>query len=113
VERYNPFIFSSYPTIRNPEEIVMTTLRMEVEIAESAKSKMDETYNQCSSLMSSLNGAVSSLQASWQGNSATEFQGVYDTWKSNMNTTMENLQQMASRLQNEITEWKNMAEKLA
>ncbi len=91
----------------------MTTLHMEVEIAESAKSKMDNTYSSLTELMSALNTSVSSLQTSWQGNSAGEFQQVYDSWKSNMNTTMQNLQQMATRLQSEITEWKNMAEKLA
>ena len=47
------------------------------------------------------------------GNSATEFFNLYEQWKSNMNTTLENLNNMAAKLQAEINEWEQMASKLA
>lgn len=91
----------------------MTTLHMEVETARNAQSTMANTYQQLTSLIQSMTSTVNSLQSAWMGNSATEFFGVYDQWRSNMNTTLENLNQMASKLQAEINEWEQVASRLA
>jgi WXG100 family type VII secretion target len=91
----------------------MATLHMEVETARNAQSNMANTYQQLTSLLQSMTSTVNGLQPAWMGNSATEFFGLYDQWKSNMNSTLENLNTMASRLQNEINEWEQMASKLA
>lgn len=91
----------------------MTTLHMEVETARNAQTNMVNTYQQLTSLLQSMTSAVNGLQPAWMGNSATEFFSLYDQWRSNMNTTLENLNQMASKLQAEINEWEQMASKLA
>ena len=91
----------------------MTTLHMEVETARATQSNIANTYQQLSSLLQSMSSSVGNLQPVWMGNSATEFFGLYDQWKSSMNTTLENLNTMAQKLNTEINEWEQMASKLA
>jgi WXG100 family type VII secretion target len=91
----------------------MATLHMEVETARSAQSTMASTYQQLTNLLQSMTSTVNGLQPAWMGNSATEFFGLYDQWRSGMNTTLENLNTMAAKLQGEINEWESMASKLA
>lgn len=91
----------------------MTTLRMEVEAVQSAQTNMQNTKQQLDQLLATMSNTVTGLQSNWMGNSATEFLSLYDQWKSGMNTSLENLAQMASRLQNEINEWNQMASKLS
>ena len=90
----------------------MTTLHMDVETARSAQSNMTNTHQQLTGLLQSMSSTVNGLQPAWMGNSATEFLGVYDQWKSSMNSLLDNLNTLSSRLQNEINEWDQMASKL-
>jgi len=91
----------------------MTTLHMEVETARSTQSTIANTHQQLMSLLQSMTSAVNGLQPAWLGNSATEFFGLYDQWRASMNTTLDNLNTMSTRLQAEINEWEQMAAKLA
>jgi WXG100 family type VII secretion target len=91
----------------------MTTLHMEIETARSTQSSMNNTYQQLNSLLQSMTSSVGNLQPAWMGNSAMEFFGLYDQWKSGMNTTLENLNTMSTKLQAEINEWEQMANRLA
>lgn len=91
----------------------MTTLHMEVEAARSTQSNMMNTYSQLTSLVQSMSSSVNGLQGSWLGNSATEFFGQYEQWRSQANNILEQLNQLSTRLQNEIAEWEAMASKLA
>lgn len=91
----------------------MTTLHMEVEQARSTQNTMTNTHAQLMSTLQSMNSAVNGLQPAWLGNSATEFFGEYEQWKSSMTTILENLQVLSQRLGNEINEWESMASKLA
>ena len=91
----------------------MTTLHMEVETARSTQHSMTNTQAQLTSMLQSMTSSVNSLQTAWLGNSATEFFGEYEQWKSSMTTLLENLQLLSTRLNNEITEWETMASKLA
>jgi WXG100 family type VII secretion target len=91
----------------------MTTLHMEVETAQSTQSSMNNTYQQLNSLITSMNNSVNGLQPAWMGNSATEFFGLYEQWRSGMTQSLEQLNQMTTRLQAEIAEWEQMASKLA
>ncbi len=91
----------------------MTTLHMEVESARSTQNTMNNTHAQLTSMLQSMNSSVNGLQPSWMGNSATEFFGEYEQWRANMNTVLENLQALNTRLANEITEWESMASKLS
>lgn len=91
----------------------MATLHMEVETARSTQSSMNNTHGQLSSLLQSMNSAVNGLQPAWQGNSATEFFGEYDQFRSAMTQMLEALSVLNTRLGNEITEWEAMSSKLA
>ncbi len=91
----------------------MATLHMDTEIARSTQNNMVNTYQQLSQLLQSMTSAVNSLQPAWMGNSATEFFHLYEQWRSGMNTTLENLNTMAAKLQAEIAEWEAMAQKLS
>jgi WXG100 family type VII secretion target len=91
----------------------MTTLHMEVETARGTQNSMNNTHAQLTSMLQSMTSSVNGLQPAWMGNSATEFFGEYEQWKSSMTTMLENLQLLNTRLGNEITEWESMASKLA
>lgn len=91
----------------------MATLHMEVESARGTQNTMNNTHAQLLSLMQSMTSSVNGLQPAWLGNSATEFFGEYEQMKTSMNTLLENLQVLTTRLGNEITEWESMASKLA
>jgi WXG100 family type VII secretion target len=91
----------------------MTTLHMEVETARNTQSSMNNTSQQLSSMVQSMTSSVNGLQPAWMGNSATEFFGLYDQWRSQMTTLLDQLNQMNQRLAGEINEWEQMASKLA
>ncbi len=91
----------------------MATLHMEVETARGTQSNMNNTQQQLASLVQSMTSSVNGLQPAWMGNSATEFYGLYDQWRSQTTQLLDQLNQMQSRLGNEINEWEQMASKLA
>ena len=91
----------------------MATLHMEVETARGTHSNMTNTHQQLLSALQSMTSAVQNLQPAWMGNSATEFFGEYDQWRNNTNNLLEQLNALSTRLQNEITEWENMAQRLS
>ncbi|OIN95212.1 MAG: hypothetical protein AUJ21_03590 [Anaerolineae bacterium CG1_02_58_13] len=86
---------------------------MEVETARGTQNSMTNTQAQLTSMLQSMTSSVNGLQPAWLGNSATEFFGEYEQWKSSMTTLLENLQLLGTRLNSEITEWESMASKLA
>jgi len=86
---------------------------MEVEVARSTQNTLSNTQAQLASLVQSMNTAVNNLQPNWQGNSATEFFGEYEQYRTTMNQMLEALNVLQTRLGNEITEWESMASKLA
>ena len=91
----------------------MATLHMEVESARSTQSTMNNTAQQLNSLVQSMTSSVNGLQPAWMGNSATEFFGLYDQWRSQMTTLLDQLTQMNQKLLTEVNEWEQMASKLA
>ena len=91
----------------------MATLHMEVETARSTQSNMSNTHAQLMSMLQSMNSSVNGLQPAWQGNSATEFFGEYETFRSAQTQMLEALSVLSQRLGNEITEWEAMSSKLA
>jgi len=87
---------------------------MEVETARSTQSSLNNTAQQLTSMVQSMTSSVQSLTpGAWMGNSATEFSGVYDQWRSQMTQLLDQLNQLNQRLATEITEWEQMASKLA
>ena len=91
----------------------MTTLHMEVETARSTQNTMNNTHAQLTSLLQSMSSSVNGLQPAWMGNSATEFFGEYEQYRSTMNQMLEALNVLSTRLSNEISEWEAMSSKLA
>ena len=91
----------------------MATLHMEVETARSTQNNINNTHSQLTSMVQSMNSSINGLQPAWMGNSATEFFGEYEQWRSTMNQMLEALNILNTRLGNEITEWESMASKLA
>jgi len=91
----------------------MTTLHMEVETARSTQNNINNTHSQLTSMLQSMSSSVNGLQPAWLGNSATEFFGEYEQWRSTMNTLLESLGTLNTRLGNEISEWEAAAAKLA
>jgi len=91
----------------------MATLHMEVETARSTQNTMTNNQAQLTSMVQSMTSSVNGLQPAWLGNSATEFFGEYEQWRSTSAQLLEALNVMTTRLGNEITEWETMASKLA
>lgn len=91
----------------------MTTLHMEVETARSTQNNMNNTYGQLTSMVQSMTSTVNGLQPAWLGNSATEFFGDYEQWRSAATQLLDALNVLQTRLGNEISEWETMASKLA
>jgi WXG100 family type VII secretion target len=86
---------------------------MEVEVARTTQSNMTNTKSQLESNVQTMTSAVQGLVGSaWIGNSANEFQSVYEQWRNSMNQLLTQLQEMSGRLANEINEWEQMAAKL-
>lgn len=91
----------------------MATISMETETARSTQTTISNTQQQLSSMLQSMTSNVNGLQGSWQGNSANEFFSTYEQWRSQMNSILEQLQTLSTRLQNEIVEWETVSSKLA
>lgn len=91
----------------------MTTLNMEIETARSTQNSMANTSAQMELMLQTLSSSINGLQPAWMGNSATEFFGEYEQWRSTMVQLLESLDVMSTRLSNEINEWESMASKLA
>jgi WXG100 family type VII secretion target len=86
---------------------------MEVETARGTQNNINNTHAQLTSMLQSMSSSVNGLQPAWLGNSATEFFGEYEQWRSTMTQLLESLNVLNTRLSNEITEWESMASKLA
>ena len=91
----------------------MPTLHMEVEVARSVQRRLQETHDQISTQLQQAASAVGQLEAgAWQGQSAQEFYNLFQNWRQQVNRVLQELQQMATRLNNEINEWEQMAQRL-
>jgi len=86
---------------------------MEVETARNTQNTMNNTSQQLTGMLQSMTNSVNGMQPAWMGNSATEFFGLYDQWRSQMTQLLEQLSQLNQRLSNEINEWEQMASKLS
>lgn len=91
----------------------MATLHMEVEQVQGAQQKMvsekEAMLNELGTLTNQINSIIGS---SWQGNSATEFQQAYEQLRNQLNQQLTALGELATALQNEITQWQEMAARM-
>lgn len=91
----------------------MATLHMEVEAARSTSSTMKSSREQMDTSLQSMTSSVQGLiGAAWMGNSASEFLSVYEQWRSTMTQLSQQLVDLTGRLDNEISQWEQMAAKL-
>jgi WXG100 family type VII secretion target len=74
---------------------------------------MNNTAQQLTSLVQGMTSSINGLQPAWMGNSAGEFFGLYDQWRSQMTQLLDTLNQMNQKLLTEINEWEQMASKLS
>jgi uncharacterized protein YukE len=86
---------------------------MEVEQVQGAQQKMvsekEAMLNELGTLTNQINSIIGS---SWQGNSATEFQQAYEQLRNQLNQQLTALGELATALQNEITQWQEMAARM-
>ncbi len=90
----------------------MPTLHMDVEVARNSQSTLANIAQQMQQELASASNSVSGLMGSWQGNSATEFNGLFDSFNSAAKNQVDQLTELANRLSAEITEWETAAAKL-
>lgn len=91
----------------------MATLHMEVETARNTNAVLQSSTKELLDLIIKINSNTAQLQSAWIGNSATEFFGEVDRWTTTARQLNEELSVLATRLANEVSEWENMASKLA
>ena len=92
----------------------MATLHMEVESARSTYSSLTTVQGNLTSELGTLTSSVQGLVGTaWMGNSANEFSSEFEQWRTSMNSLLEHLSTLGQRLNNEISEWENMAANLS
>jgi len=92
----------------------MATLHMDVEAARTVHTNIVNSHTEVTTHVSTMTTQVQNLVGSlWMGNSASEFLSEYESWRTSTNQLLDALNTMASRLQNEITEWETMAQNLS
>ncbi len=91
----------------------MPTLHMDVEVCRGTQQKILQQQSQMVQVLGQVTNAVNSTVGSaWIGQSATEFQGQYEQLRSSLTTQLEQLNQLAQRLAQEITQWEAAASKM-
>jgi WXG100 family type VII secretion target len=78
---------------------------MDVEQTRSVLSAMEKTNVQINDMYHAMSSKIVSLQASWKGPSATEFQNQYDQVKSQFMRPLLELAALQSLLGREIVQW--------
>lgn len=88
----------------------MAELKMITETCRSASGTMQSSFDQISGALSTLNSTIDGLQTAWIAPGATTYQADYAQWKTNLNTALEALATLKTRLDNEIVEWEANAQ---
>lgn len=91
----------------------MATLHMDTDQVRATKSKIQEAYGAMTQSMSDTNNLVNStVGAAWQGGSATEFQSQFESIRSQITPKLEELQELANKLETEIAQWETMSQRM-
>ncbi len=84
----------------------MATLHMDVESCKSAQANIVNIRTQLTEQVNTLGSAVDNMVgATWIAPGATQFQGEFQNWRSAMMQALDQLEQLANRLNAEIAEW--------
>ncbi len=88
----------------------MAQLTFNTDEGRTTSTLISTTSGNLSTELTNLRNNINSLVGSaWVGNSATLFQGEFDTWASDVQRIITELENLKSRLDNEIVEWENTA----
>lgn len=92
----------------------MTTLHFDTEAGRMTVNTINTCKANVESELNTLRSRVSSMVGSeWISNSATIFQGEFDTWANQLTQTLQTLETLRARLDQEIAEWEATAQALA
>lgn len=92
----------------------MTTLHFNTDAGRAASSQINTSRATIETEINTLRSRVNSMVGTdWISNSATVFQGEFDTWASQVNQTLQMLDSLRARLDQEIAEWESAAAALA
>ncbi|MCI0732048.1 MAG: WXG100 family type VII secretion target [Chloroflexi bacterium] len=90
----------------------MATLHFDTDAGRQTSNLIATTCSNLQSEMNTLGQRVNGMVGSeWQGNSAIEFQGEYQSWSQQLQNIIEQLQTLRQRLDTEIAEWEATASK--
>ena len=87
----------------------MSVLHMETSVARTTQSTMTATGQHFIENLQTMNNAMESLRANWQGNSASQFLQEYDQLRTALATMFESVNSMSVRLNAEIDQWEQTA----
>ena len=83
----------------------MTTLHMEIEAMLAVQRELITMQNQLNRYTQYMNNYVYGLPSDWQADSATEFFGYYEDWRSAITGVAGTLGDIAERLSAAIADW--------
>jgi uncharacterized protein YukE len=91
----------------------MATINMEVEVTTSLKTTMDSQKQTMESKLGELTNTITSMIGqTWQGASAQEFGGQYESLRSAVTGQLGKILELSAKLQSEITQWVDAASKM-
>jgi len=89
------------------------TLKMNVPEARTTSSSIQTSVDQLRTELNNVKNRITSLVGSeWQSNAATQFQQEFQTWEQQLTTLLTSMDELRTRLEREIAEWEQVAERL-
>jgi WXG100 family type VII secretion target len=89
----------------------MASLHMDTEVAHATQSTLANESQEISVVLYKMLSQVNKLQNNWTGNSASQFFQEFAQWHDVMGKMIGEMKTMTKRLQQEIVEWEQVAER--
>lgn len=89
----------------------MASLYMETNVANATRGQLASENQEIGVVLHRMATAVGSLQNNWYGNSASQFFQEFTQWHDVMGKMMAEMTTMTARLQKEISQWEQTAER--
>lgn len=90
----------------------MTTIDMNIEAVQEIQRRLSEISYQIENKLRPLQNNVHNLPPQWQGTSADQFFEQFGEVEGSISSVMETLNEIASRLSEDIAYWESVADKL-
>lgn len=92
----------------------MAQLLMDVDSVRSTQANIMNVKGQLNDQVTALNSAVDGMvPSSWNAPGAEQFKSEFQQWRNTMMQALDQLEQLANRLQAEAQEWENTAQNVA